>query len=475
MSAAGLDVGFLCQGWTPAPGGVEAHSADLAEELARRGHRVHVLCLDGDPELEPFTVRTAATAFGSVRRLAYRYHDMDSITGFARNVNAERAVLDWLGETPCDVVHVHHATGFAAGALEAIADLGRPLVVTLHDYWLLCPRGQLLRAGAREAGAFGDVCARPEPAVCGPCLATTWPHLALGARASVPGPNGERLLDDASAAGGRTEFALAVLARADARVAPSEPVRSVYAAAGVPSEAIRVIEHGLDGERLRDAVARARGERPAREARARRIGVLGAVQPSKGALEFARAFLAADLPGWSLELHGPTDPYHGDGSYVEELRRLAATSDRVRLCGPYERAGLALLLSELDAVALPARWEEPFGLSAREARAAGLPLLVARRGGLPGAVRDGATGLLVEGDTPAAWTAALERFAADHDALAAAARADALAAGAGVRTRAAMVDDYEALYADVIRAGVGESAPREASSGGWWSRLFGRR
>jgi D-inositol-3-phosphate glycosyltransferase len=77
-----------------------------------------------------------------------------------------------------------------------------------------------------------------------------------------------------------------------------------------------------------------------------------------------------------------------------------------------------------DAVAVPSH-SESFGLVALEAQACGTPVVAARVGGLPLAVAEGRSGLLVDGHDPADWAASLRRVLGDdplRDQLGAAAR-----------------------------------------------------
>jgi glycosyltransferase involved in cell wall biosynthesis len=53
-------------------------------------------------------------------------------------------------------------------------------------------------------------------------------------------------------------------------------------------------------------------------------------------------------------------------------------------------------MSESRALLCPIRWDEPFGLAAAEAQAAGTPVVGFRRGALPEVVADGVTGALVD-------------------------------------------------------------------------------
>ena len=68
-----------------------------------------------------------------------------------------------------------------------------------------------------------------------------------------------------------------------------------------------------------------------------------------------------------------------------------------------------------DVVVVPSH-SESFGLVALEAQACGTPVLAANVGGLPVAVHDGVSGLLVDGHEPDAWASAL-RLVLSDDAL----------------------------------------------------------
>ena len=451
-SGAPLSIGLVCQGWVPDPGGVETHTRDLARELRARGHRVHVLALDYSGTGAPYSLRRVPAADVELSRLAYLYHDHRALADVVRNRRAEELAVGWAREARLDVVHVHHPTGFGLGVLPALRAAGLPVVLTLHDYWALCPRGQMLRSD-------GVLCAAPEPQACARCLAATWAHLLPSGGGEARGPRGEALASDEEAAAARTAFALEALAAADRLLTPSRAARDVFARAGVPAERIVVCENGIEVEGLAAEVARLRAAAPAPPPGAVRLGVLGSVLPSKGALELARALVAADAPGLSLEVHGALPSYHGDASYVEALRELAARDARVRLHGPFPPERLAAVLAGLDAVAAPSRWAEVYGLTVREARAAGLPVLVSDAGDLSAAVGAGAGegGLVVPAGDHTAWVQALRRLAAEPGT-----RARWAGAPARLRTTARMTDEIEAVYRELARR------PRT----GWWRRLL---
>lgn len=106
----------------------------------------------------------------------------------------------------------------------------------------------------------------------------------------------------------------------------------------------------------------------------------------------------------------------GSGSGAEALAlhpliEDAGLRDDIRLYPPVTPANLAHWFRAADVVAMPS-FSESFGLVALEAQACGTPVLAANVGGLPQAISNERSGLLVEGHTAGAWAAALERL---HD------------------------------------------------------------
>ncbi|MFF0728925.1 D-inositol-3-phosphate glycosyltransferase [Streptomyces sp. NPDC004134] len=97
------------------------------------------------------------------------------------------------------------------------------------------------------------------------------------------------------------------------------------------------------------------------------------------------------------------------------LQKLAAKlgiSDVVRFTPPVAQEALARWFRAASVLVMPS-YSESFGLVALEAQACGTPVVAAAVGGLPVAVRDGVTGLLVDGHDPADFADALGRLAAD--------------------------------------------------------------
>jgi glycosyltransferase involved in cell wall biosynthesis len=140
----------------------------------------------------------------------------------------------------------------------------------------------------------------------------------------------------------------------------------------------------------------------------------------------------------------------GDGTERASLERTAADwglSDRVRFCG--WQHDLRAFYSMTDVVALSSR-NEGTPVALIEAMAAARPVVATAVGGVPDAITDKVTGLLVPPGDPRAYAAALEKLAASPEfraSLGAAAREDVRSRFAAAR----LIDDLDSLYRSLIR------------------------
>lgn len=137
------------------------------------------------------------------------------------------------------------------------------------------------------------------------------------------------------------------------------------------------------------------------------VAFIGRIQPLKAPDVLLRA--AAKLPDVRVVVAGGPS---GSGLAVPDgLVSLAdelGITDRVTFLPPQSREQLVNVYRAADLVAVPS-YSESFGLVAVEAQACGTPVVAAAVGGLPVAVRDGVSGVLVEGHDPGDWANAIGR------------------------------------------------------------------
>ncbi|MGY1794814.1 D-inositol-3-phosphate glycosyltransferase [Geodermatophilus sp. SYSU D00525] len=132
---------------------------------------------------------------------------------------------------------------------------------------------------------------------------------------------------------------------------------------------------------------------------------------------------------------------------LEELAAHLGIADLVRFLPPQPPDRLALHYRAADVAVVPSH-NESFGLVALEAQACGTPVVAASVGGLRTAVRDGVSGVLVDGRDPGAYAAAVRAVLERRQLMGAGARRHA-AAFSWDRTADALVAAYSSAAAEM--------------------------
>jgi D-inositol-3-phosphate glycosyltransferase len=212
-----------------------------------------------------------------------------------------------------------------------------------------------------------------------------------------------------------------VIAEADRLVAntPAE-ARELIDLYGAGRDRVAVVEPGVDLRRFapapvgREGAARlAARHRFALPSTGYVVAFVGRIQPLKAPDVLLRALaeLAVRDPDVArrvtvVVVGGPSGSGLDRPTALIELARSLDIVDAVRFLPPQAGEALADLYRAADIVAVPS-YNESFGLVALEAQACGTPVVAAAVGGLPTAVRDGVSGVLVDGHRPADWALVL--------------------------------------------------------------------
>ena len=344
---------MIAQFYPPIAGGEEHAVAMLAAELARRGHHVAVATIHhpGMPEREEVDgvavhrLRSSASAL----RVLYSADRLHAPPGPDPSlVRQLRRVLEI--ERP-DIVHAHN--WMVHSYLPIKRGSGAPLILSLHDYSLVCSTKRLMREGVPCEGPGIGKCLR--------CAGRQYGRVKGAAIASMVAASAwpEAALVDAYVAVSRTVAERNGLHR---RSTPHEVIPNFFSA---PTAARSLSVPALPAGGF--------------------ILYAGDVSREKGADVLLRAYAGIESPVMPLVMIGrqlleADEP--GDGNRVIRIDRL----DHASVVEAFRRCAIAVV---------PSVWPEPFGLVALEAMAMGRPVIASRAGGLPDIVADGESGLLV--------------------------------------------------------------------------------
>ncbi len=193
---------------------------------------------------------------------------------------------------------------------------------------------------------------------------------------------------------------------------------------------VAVVHPGVDLERFRPDPS---GVPAGRAVARKRLGLpqdafvvlfAGRIQPLKApdVLLHSVAGLLRERP-WLRErilvpvVGGPSGSGPAEPEGLQKLAARLGIADVVLFRPPVGQDRLADWYRAASVLVMPS-YSESFGLVAVEAQACGTPVIAAEVGGLPVAVRDGVSGVLVRGHDPVDYASALCRFA-DAPALSA--------------------------------------------------------
>jgi glycosyltransferase involved in cell wall biosynthesis len=397
---------MLTQSYAPIVGGEERMVEDLSAELAARGHDVAVATLrqpGGEPPDGDGGVRVHAMR-SSVYRLRRLYGDPERRHAPpAPDPEAALELRRVLRQERPDVIHAHNWLVHSYLPLDRGTDTA--LVLSLHDYGLVCATRRMLHRGV--------ACSGPGPVKCVRCAAGHYGlgmGLATALGTKLGGPRLRRHVD----------LFLPVS-------------RAVGDLCGLgPEDAYRVVPNFIRAMPAPPPPDDRLDELPERPF----LLFVGDATADKGASLLADAYAGLEEP--------PPLVFVGR-RLVDGLGELPG----VTVLGPWPRELVMAAFRRCLFAVVPSILPETFGLAALEAAAAGKPVVASDIGGLRDIVSDGETGLLAAPGDTQALRAAMARLVADAGlrermGAAAAKRAESFSADA-------VVPEFEDTYRAAIQ------------------------
>lgn len=349
--------------------GSEVYSQSICEELSIK-NEVFVFTREENPYQPDFTIRTIK----QIKNLTVIYVNMSQGKDGFRHQAIDRIFENILEEIKPDVTHIGHLNHLSTGIVEVIKQKSVPIVFTLHDFWLMCPRGQFLQRN------FGNpehlqLCSGQEDRKC----ATNCYN------AYFTGKNEENDINYWSTwINERMKETRAISEMVDVFIAPSNYLKERFVNEfKIPSNKIQFLDYGFPTHYLTPSFAN-------RRRKGFVFGYIGTHIPSKGINLIIEAFSKLNSNS-RLLIWGSKDQQS-----TNALMRMAESSgNKIVFKGGYVNKNLAdEVFSQVDCIIVPSIWGENSPLVIHEAQACKIPVITADFGGMAEYVKHQQNGLL---------------------------------------------------------------------------------
>lgn len=415
--------------------GSEVYTQTLSQGLAKR-HEVHVFTREENAFAVDYALREE------------RDPDDDSITLHVvnhprnrdryRQTGIDRRFGEVLDAVRPEIVHIGHLNHLSTSLVAEAAQRKLPIVYTLHDYWLMCPRGQFMQMHPQDPADLWAACDGQVDRVCAQrCYARYF-----------SGSEDESEQDISywtSWVARRMAHVRNMVDLVDVFIAPSRYLHDRYREQfGLPENKLRYLDYGFDLGRLRER-QRIPGEPFT-------FGYIGTHIPAKGIHQLIQAF--GQVKGDSrLRIWGR--PRGQDSEALQALAQAlpGVKAAQVEWLSEYRNQDIVSdVFNRVDAIVVPSIWVENSPLVIHEALQARVPVITANVGGMAEYIHHEVNGLCFEHRNPRDMAVQMQRLL-DEPGLAAqlGQRGYAQSESGDIPDLDSHVTDIEAIYQEVLR------------------------
>jgi len=353
--------------------GSEVYSQSICNELSRH-HRVSVFTREENPYSPDFAVRHQ----NSNDNLNFYFVNNPQGKDGYRHKQLDDNFAKLISEIKPDIAHIGHLNHLSTGLVDELNKQKIPIVFTLHDFWLMCPRGQFLTRSIGKEHNF-QLCSGQQDHKCASdCYRVYFSGNEQDEEQDIENWSHwthQRIIETK-----------AIIDKVDLFIAPSNYLRNRFISDfGVSENKIIFLDYGFPTEYLTQT-------EKSKEKTNFTFGYIGTHITSKGVNQLIEAFREIEEPT-TLKIYGR---HNGQSTYA--LKLLAATSkNKIEFVGEYINRNLANdVFSKVDCIVVPSIWAENSPLVIHEAQSCKVPVIAADFGGMKEYVQHKVNGLLFE-------------------------------------------------------------------------------
>lgn len=373
--------------------GSEVYTQGLAQALANQ-HEVHVFTRQQNKFLPDYT--SLKETDPSDPRVTLHIINLTQTLDQYRHIEVDKRFGALLDTIEPDVVHVGHLNHLSTSLIFQAPKRNIPIVFTLHDYWLMCPRGQFIQIRPKDQTNLWPLCDGQDDRKCAEkCYARYF--------SGAPTEEETDMIYWTDWVRRRMAHIREVCEAVDLFIAPSQYLLQRFRDEfHIPNEKLVYLDYGFHRKRLENR-CRVSGEPFT-------FGYIGTHIPAKGINHLIEAFGQisgnALLRIWGRPLGVETEGLH---TLVKALPK--QVKDRIEWMGEYSNPAIVpSVFNRCDAIVVPSIWVENSPLVIHEALQACVPVITANVGGMAEYVHHEQNGLLFAHRNPHALAEQMQRF-----------------------------------------------------------------
>lgn len=353
--------------------GSEVYSQSICNELSKT-HKVSVFTREENVYAPCFSIRKELI---NDNLTLYFVNNPQGKDGY-RHQQMDYNFADLLKKLNPDVAHVGHLNHLSTGLIDELNTLKIPIIFTLHDFWLMCPRGQFLTRSIGTDNNF-KVCNKQEDKKC----AIDCYSVYFSGRVEN---NNDEIGNWQNWVHNRMLETKAIINKVNLFIAPSNYLRDRFINDfNVPADKIVYLDYGFPTEYLTQT-------EKSKEKTDYTFGYIGTHIPAKGVNILIEAFKQIEEKA-ALKIFG-----RSNGQSTNALKEMVKTAkNKIEFAGEYINHNLANdVFSNVDCIVVPSIWGENSPLVIHEAQACKIPVITADFGGMKEYVQHNINGLLFE-------------------------------------------------------------------------------